>query len=455
MPKSRVDSNNSDSSDGGDDFRKKRGNSQDERETSKKVRSSKQKCTDEEVMTTAESNQTLRNSNDTTIPNKRSTSTVHTKSLTSDDNAESCQRDQVWDLESAILYLTQIPINSSKRDSNESISKEKRKDSCDDRKENSKKPGNDTTTTDHGGKTEEVNEGCSLVREHLTKDQNSWISFRAAHAGDASTIAQWYHKQRLEDRQNRRRRRKSRTSSHGENVSNSRIKSENESAEEEIDREPEDPEIDKQPLRLSSSNEDETARNDIQNDKSSDDDVNQNNSDDGTLSASMQLEHWLAEGLGDENTCPFVHGLLAHIHQSPNEEIGSDSENNADEEKNCAGGRLAAVVLMSLSWALGKRNLRIEWMSVDASAFLTKNEGLTFRQKVWLRIHTLSAMTACQAISVEEDVLISSSEKDKQILASKEFEMEEPLEGLENTKVPLKKSSLSSNAVQSVEPSAE
>jgi len=156
----------------------------------------------------------------------------------------------------------------------------------------------------------------------------------------------------------------------------------------------------------------------------------------------LQLEHWLAEGLGDENTCPSVYGLLAYVHyRIPNEVIGKHSSYNVanadadgrgdssavpnlrppgssksphpptttddDDLNQFCSNNLAAVVLLSLSWTSGKRNLRIEWMSVDANQLQTEDEVLAVQQKLWLRIHTLSVMTACQAIAVDENVLLT------------------------------------------------
>jgi hypothetical protein len=571
--KNSASGNNSSGGEGDDDARKKRGNSQDERETSKKVRSAEHerknnqdvKCdvggggddlSNAHVETGVEDNSMADKSqrkdagrSDDRAPKITSGhNNYHTEDRKPEDRAkqerqqqQQQQRDQVWDLESALLYLVQIGSTGD----NNSKSEHQRKD-----KRISKNPDTteDVEDIDHVNKTEEIEDletdaskttmkdigsvllaksdgsSSSLVQEYLTHEENSWITFRTAHAGDASTIAQWYRKQRSENHQNCRRRQNqgvsllssssSSSSSNNNNYKNG--KETNETTEEEVQREPEEPEINKHPLRPSSSNEEEvisernqhntntnktnTINNNTINENNKD---NENDSNDAATdeeedklpSSSLKLEHWLAEGLGDENTCPFVHGLLAYVHRSPKKGTGettkidenddgsltrspmvailpppstvpsvlnNTSANKNDKEEMHPSGQhhLAAVVLLSLSWAFGKRNLRIEWMSVDSSVLSSRSrdEGLALRQKVWLRIHTLSAMTACQAISVDEDVLLSASEKEQASPSNGEHdEEEEPLDGAgSNTKAASPKNHRAPVARNNqVEPSAE
>jgi hypothetical protein len=571
--KNRTGSNsNSSGGEGDDDARKKRGNSQDERETSKKVRSAEheRKNNNEKDAKGADGDasnnngngngETIVEDNDNVADNSQTkdagrsddrspkTSGHNTESRKSEDQAKQReQRDQVWDLESALLYLVQVGSTVDNNKSEKDQTEHQRKDNNNNNNIISNNPDTAGVVKDIGRerKTEEMEDrettpkgnskdgkvlaasdgGSSLVREYLTHEENSWITFRTAHAGDASTIAQWYRKQRSENRHNRRRWR-------NQGASTSNNGKENETAEEEVQREPEEPEIDKQPLRPSSSNEEDAGsernrhnnknnNNNINSSSSSNNNANnENNKDndndndsndaatddevdheadgeeDKSLSSSLKLEHWLSEGLGDENTCPFVHGLLAYVHRSSkkgtwgttnenddnitrsptvatlpppttvppvhNNNNNNNNEEEEEEESNHSGHHLAAVVLMSLSWAFGKRNLRIEWMSIDSYIPRSKDEGLALRQKVWLRIHMLSAMTACQAISIDEDVLLSASEKEQASpssppSASKAHDEEEPLDGAgSNTKGASPKNHQAPVASSNqVEPSAE
>ena len=469
---------NSNTSDGEvDDSRKKRVNSQSEREAFKKVRSSEQtddkpdandqnskEKNDEMMEDKSEGNARTR---DRERSGDQSMKTRQTKNLKSDKRPRKGEANRVWDLESALLYLVQSgdsgDKNSPKNSSKKKVSEQKFKEDGDKNspKNNSKKNiagekfkvngdkpksievsvhADDYETNDSGDGQESVNNPKltntnktdnenSLVREYLTKEEISWITFRPAHAGDASTIAQWYRRQRSENLRNRSQRQKSRSSSSNEK----------ENIKEEVERDVEEPEIDIKPSRSSSSNDEvgcfscrlNSSNNDDTNDDSIDNQKNFNSSDDaddeedGLPSSLLQLEHWLAEGLGDENTCPFVHGLLAYVNRHSKEgthdpelvdEMNAPvpkASNHIDGYSGCNQNknRLAAVVLMSLSWAFGKRNLRIEWISFDSSILENKEEGSSLRQKVWLRIHMLSAMTACQAISVDDDVLMSTSAK--------------------------------------------
>ena len=556
--KNSATGNNSSGGEGDDDARKKRGNSQDERETFKKVRSAEHERKNDH--NEKDTNGASSNSCDVSINHFKTMIEGNTNSV-ADNNSQTKdagrsndrfpkttsghntnyptehrkpedrakqqrqqqrqQRDQVWDLESALLYLVQI---GSTGDNNNKAEKDQteyqRKDFNHNRISNNPDTTEDIEDIDHENKTEEIEDlepipkgktkdmgnvlltksdgsSSSFVREYLTHEENSWITFRTAHAGDASTIAQWYRKQRSENHHNRRRRRNqgvssssssstsssSSSSSSSNNNNNKNGKETNETAEEEVQREPEEPEIDKQPLRPSSSNEEEaisernrhinntnktnTINDNTSYDNNKDDDTDSNDAatdeeEDKLPSSSLKIEHWLAEGLGDENRCPFVHGLLAYVYRSPKKGTGGTTKidendddsitrsptvatlpppttvpsvhnNKNDEEESNPSGQhhLAAVVLMSLSWAFGKRHLRIEWMSVDSSVLSSRSrdEGLALRQKVWLRIHTLSAMTACQAISVDEDVLLSASEKEQASPSNEEHDEEEPLDG--------------------------
>ena len=422
--------NNNSSGGEGEDARKKRGNSQDEREAYKKVRSEKK--TKSGSVNESDASESIRKSSQIKEPVRLKVDT----SPTNRSPEKSLPHKRVWDLESAILHLVQIGNAGNKTSSSgTSIGRLKSADKP-------KQIVSDSDTTKATYKNQPDNNQTSLVvREYLTEKENSWITFRAAHAGDASTIAQWYRKQRSDSR---RRKRKSR---HRDNDKEPKKHepSTRTTTQESDEREPEEAELEKQSLRPSSSNEEEVLRKNNSNDSTIDgEDVEEE-----TVSSALQLEHWLAEGLGDENTCPFVHGLMAYVHRSPQKENGEKekstnaktadvtvtspstikSDSNDGTRLGDESRHLAAVVLMSLSWAHGKRNLRIEWMSID-STFIGRNEGIALRQKVWLRIHTLSSMTSCQAISVDEELLVSASEEEQQDQDEKEqHDQEEPLDG--------------------------
>ncbi len=372
----------------GDDARKKRGNSQDEREAFKKVRSE------------AKTSPSEKDGFDRGISPNKDRGGPKDDTSPSPLSKERSEGDKVWDLESAILYLVQIG-NAGDKKGNHKILRDldtsigETIDRTDNKIEEIHIHNGDNTPNKETTPKENP-------REYLTKEETSWITFRAAHAGDASAIAQWYRKQQSEHKQRKRK------------------------------PKPEEPEIEKQPP-----NEEETNNSTESNNAPAEVD---------DASSSLQLEHWLAEGLGDENNCPFVHGLLAYVsdQQTKSEDETDTTEDKAhtksdsavenplpakaaEGEDNVSGGNtshhhnthLAAVVMMSLSWAFGRRTLKIEWMFIDSSF---RNA----RQKVWLRIHTLSSMTACKAISVDEELLKDVSELEQ---SQEQKQEEEPLEG--------------------------
>ncbi|OEU09273.1 hypothetical protein FRACYDRAFT_248609 [Fragilariopsis cylindrus CCMP1102] len=315
---------------------------------------------------------------------------------------------------------------------------------------------------------EDENENDS--REYLTKEKCSWITFRTAHAGDAAPIAHWYRRQRSEERCRHRRQHHQRMPP----ITNIEHDDDEEDEEDHDDEDAvvdddEEPEIDKHQQNQSSnatldgevfnirnnhrrdSDSSNTNSNiDSNNNSNLEEGEKENNNDDEEETSSLQLEHWLAEGLGDENSCPSVYGMLAYVHcsssslpvldsntkkNSDQEDKDSNSSNNNNNNNNNnqtistekndrpsdnSAGSLAAVVLLSLAWTSGKRNLRIEWMAVDPQLPFhhhqqqeqeqqRSEEVLAIEQKVWLRINTLSIMTACQAISIDEDVLLMTS----------------------------------------------
>ena len=107
--------------------------------------------------------------------------------------------------------------------------------------------------------------------------------------------------------------------------------------------------------------------------------------------SSSLLELWLAEGMGDEDTPPSFHVLLAHIQN------GSGSGGGVS-----GPSQLAAVALLTISWEEDTRMLRVEWLYLDPS--LDRPVGLALEGRLWLRLSSCALLTACQLVQVEEDL---------------------------------------------------
>ncbi len=172
-------------------------------------------------------------------------------------------------------------------------------------------------------------------KEYLSKhddERPQWVNFRVGHAGDASTIATWY-RQAITPQDN---------------------------SEVEIVK----------PV----------------------DTVTEISEDDTT---SSMLEVWLADGLGDEDTPPAVHALIARVHRQGDENTIST---------------LGAVALFTLDWENEERVLQVQWMHIDPS--LVCNIANTLQQRMWLRISALAQMTACSVITVDGNSILPSEAKD-------------------------------------------
>lgn len=223
-------------------------------------------------------------------------------------------------------------------------------------------------------------------KEYLTSNKDCWITFRMAHAGDAAPIANWYRQQ--QDRM-----------------------ALDKAAEEEDDK----PEIVVRPSSPPAAAATEA------------------NVEEEQTPASSLLEHWLSEGLGDEDTCPSVYGLMAYVHSTESttgisnddrmakvEEAKHSDLNDTPDKGNDANSKttttqptspvsrhskLAAVVLLTIAWSSGERNLRIEWMSIDHPKGMPSKESVAVQQKVWLRLASLSVMTACQLMAIDNEIL--------------------------------------------------
>jgi hypothetical protein len=111
--------------------------------------------------------------------------------------------------------------------------------------------------------------------------------------------------------------------------------------------------------------------------------------------SSSLLELWLAEGMGDEDTPPSLHVLLAHIQ---NGETGGSGPS-----------QLAAIALLTISWEEDTRMLRVEWLYIDPS--LDQTVGLTLERRLWLRLSSCAFLTACQLVQVEEDLTSAGAAK--------------------------------------------
>ena len=72
----------------------------------------------------------------------------------------------------------------------------------------------------------------------------------------------------------------------------------------------------------------------------------------GDSKNATDMDRWLTEGLGDEDSPPSVFGLLAFVSRT-----NENSETTSSEDPACA--------LMTLAWEReAARVLRVEWMSV-------------------------------------------------------------------------------------------
>ena len=159
--------------------------------------------------------------------------------------------------------------------------------------------------------------------------------------------------------------------------------------------------------------------------------------------------------LGDDND-DTTHGnspqaTAAKLGSKTGFPTASRTNNDTDGPSSSSNSNhLFACVLLALSWTAGQRNLRIEWMSFDTSLSQSEDEGASMRQKVWLRIHLLSSMTACKGISIDEEILRSEAlsspssplaqqqqhrhHADRQLQSHPQPHGEEPLDGTRGTK---------------------
>lgn len=372
---------------------------------------------------------------------------------------------QVWDVESALLYLVASPLSSGDISLPGATGVDPNEEE-EEREYLTLPPNFDNATT---------NNQDTATPPPPSSSSRPWITFRMAHAGDAFLISSWYRRQKAqhdEAKQRRRRADQEDEERHGQN-------SEHGNVGEEEDDEDDDPELVKRTPIVASHITDRTSENGNQTIPSMRDDctdlkvetprrsssssstssggspIDNNSTTPSNTANSNLLEHWLAEGLGDEDHCPSVYGLLAYVHRenscrnyhvgtakstSPSQQQQADDHQNALKKQShvfstasttaagaatssTAAKMLSAVVLLTVAWQGGERSLRIEWMAVgggDGDEYDDDDGGdtdggvvkllepavvLSVQQKLWLRIAALSVMTACPLIAVDKDVL--------------------------------------------------
>jgi hypothetical protein len=84
------------------------------------------------------------------------------------------------------------------------------------------------------------------------------------------------------------------------------------------------------------------------------------------------LDVWLAEGLGDEGSPPFLFALLAEVFSS-----------------DAAPVRLGAAALLTQTWYGGKRFIRVEWT-------FARDDRLA--RSMWLRLASLGILSSCELL---------------------------------------------------------
>ena len=313
---------------------------------------------------------------------------------TNESDTNHTPKREIWDLESAMLYLVRLNKMPDACNEDTTLETAMKKAALSSTQAKPPPPASPQPRPEH--------------REYLTPTKDSWITFGMAHSGDAATIANWYQATQQEE------------------------------ASKHQNEEEEKPEI-------------ATTANDV------DQETDTTTSSPAIAQQQLpMLEHWLAEGLGDEVTCPSVYGLLAYVHHHTDsggtggkeKKVGTedgDNEANKTEEKggdkkpkaaNAAGKednkvtsnevtasvqqpRMAAVVLLTLAWTSNERHLRVEWMAIDTKHLATPI-AQAVQQKLWLRISSLSVMTACPVIAVDEALLVKASGSDDKEVGEKD-----------------------------------
>ena len=180
----------------------------------------------------------------------------------------------------------------------------------------------------------QVMQNDASEKEFLSED--SWITFRVGHAGDASTIASLFRS----------------TSS----------------------------------LLMPPSSEGGGGKV-----VSTDDGKNSKKLNDDTDDA---LELRLAAGLGDEDNPPALFCVFADVTTKKHTDDDDGGERKGDVSGSATVTQIGAVALFCLDWELGTRLLRIEWFHVDE----TITERDLVRRRVWFRLSALALATSCQLL---------------------------------------------------------
>ena len=204
--------------------------------------------------------------------------------------------------------------------------------------------------------------------------QNSYLTFRMGHAGDASRLANWYREKR-----------------------NIPPAAETNKARAEVE------DVPKERSREEGGNDDKEQDTSATKEAAVTPDAQSSEHEPSAAIASCSassaldqesassLELWLADGLGDEDMPPSLFALLAHV----NYDNGNDKEENEEDEEsgNIKASHLAAVALLTVSWEDSERILRVEWLQVDAD--LDETAKLV-EKRMWLRLAALSLMSNCE-----------------------------------------------------------
>jgi hypothetical protein len=124
---------------------------------------------------------------------------------------------------------------------------------------------------------------------------------------------------------------------------------------------------------------------------------------------SNMLEVWLADGMGneEEGNPPSLHTLVAHVHQPTRKT--SENSSSSPNHKTTATKSLGSAALITVAFVENERVLRVEWMGIDPE--LSRDVAATLEERMWLRLSTLSVMTACQVVTIDRQLTLCNIEK--------------------------------------------
>jgi hypothetical protein len=223
------------------------------------------------------------------------------------------------------------------------------------------------------------------AKEPLTEGYT--LSFRVGHAGDASTLANWYRHKSIDN------------PSDEENPSlllSSSVTCVKKAAE---TSEPNNDNNNNQRTTQTT-----TAKQSVEETVSSDAHTSPAiiGLDQGGAST---LELWLADGLGNEEFPPSLFALIADVTHSS---VTADSNNdNSSSSTNNSQQIMAAVALLTSSWEDASRVLRLEWFRVDDDSPCKK----LVERRMWLRLSLLSLATSSELRVVDPFALATITKK--------------------------------------------